>query len=769
MLAAERAFDVQVRVRGTVQGVGFRPFVHRVAKRLGLRGWVRNDAQGVLIRAMGSEDEIATLARELREQAPPAARVESVTTETPALDAPSVGNDFAILPSDGDGAHVAAALPPDLALCAACRAELANPADRRHGYPFINCTQCGPRYSIVERLPYDRARTTMRVFRMCPDCQREYDDPVDRRFHAEPNACAHCGPRVQLVDGAGVAPLDGPPAIAAAAAAIRAGRIVAVKGVGGYHLMVDATNSAAVAELRRRKHRDEKPFAVMFRDLAAVSAFAQVSITAAAHLESPAAPIVLVPRHGDAPLASEVAPGNPWLGALLAYSPLHVLLLAELDAPVVATSANISEEPLCTDSAEAHARLAAIADAFLDHDRPIAHPVDDSVVRLSAVGPVLLRRARGHAPAPLNLPAALDGHFLCVGAQMKSVVGAASGGRLVLSPHIGDLAGAATLNVFRRTIATLAEVHGSEFTHVVCDKHPDYASTRYAQQSRLPCVAVQHHLAHVLACLLEHGRAADGVLGVSFDGTGYGEDHTVWGGELILLERKVAQRFARLRPFRLPGGEAAVRDARRVALALLHECAAESFPDEARTLGAAPEELHNWHRLLLRGVNCPATSSVGRLFDGVGALLGVGQRNRFEGQMGLALEIAAGSAAGEPLPLPVRRVPRGQGAVWELDWEPLLARLRERRADTAPARLAAGFHAALARGIVEVAHHARVPTVALSGGCFQNALLLVQTVTALRAAGFEVLTHRALPPNDGNIAAGQALGALWDLTSVTLP
>ena len=763
--------DVILRVRGIVQGVGFRPFVHRTASQLDLRGWVRNDPQGVLIRAVGPGDRVESLIHALRASPPPASHVLSVTREESGSAAAAPADEFLIIASENTG-DIEAGVPPDLALCSECRAELLDAANRRHLYPFINCTQCGPRYSIIEQLPYDRPHTTMRAFRLCPSCQSEYDSPTDRRFHAQPNACPACGPAVILSSADGAELASAATAIEQAADRLRRGEAIAVKGVGGYHLFVDATNEAAVAELRRRKHRDEKPFAVMFRTLAAVARFAEVSDEASKALVSPAAPIVLLPRLPRTSLAASVAPGNPWLGALLAYSPLHVLLLQKLEHPVVATSANLAEEPLCTDPTEAHQRLARMADAFLDHNRPIAHPVDDSVLRIAGSGPVLLRRARGFAPMPLQLPARLEGHWLCVGGQMKNTIAVASGDRLVLSPHIGDLNGASTLSVFRKTADMLGALHGATFTGVVRDKHPDYASTRYATSLGLPGTAVQHHLAHVLACLLEHQHPADGVLGVAWDGTGYGEDGTIWGGEFLLLRNHRAHRFARLRPFRLAGGEAAVRDPRRVALALLHEANDQRFMAIAHELGFSTDDGLVLRIMLTRGLNSPMTSSAGRLFDAVGALLHLGRHNHFEGQTPLAVEAAAASAGstGPVLPLSIRSLPNGAGANLELDWRPLLeALLDQRKRDTPAPVLAASFHRALARAITDVARIADVNTIALTGGCFQNTLLLDLTTRELRDAGFTVLTHRALPPNDGNLAAGQALGALWNLTSVELP
>ena len=761
--------DRLLRVRGTVQGVGFRPFVLRLARELGVRGWVCNDADGVLVRAVGDAAQLGRLADGIVQRAPAAARVTGVEWLDALPGQPPPVNGFAISESDLTASAVGTGVPVDLAPCAECRRELADPADRRHGYPFINCTQCGPRYSLIEALPYDRPRTTMACFRLCPACEREYLDPADRRFHAEPNACPVCGPRLQLTGPAGLPLANGESALLQTAAALLAGKIAAVKGVGGFHLMADATNEAVVAGLRRRKHREEKPLAVMFRDLAMLRRAAEVSPAAETLLLSPQAPIVLVPKRADPGLADSVAPGNPWVGALLPSAPLHLRLLAAVDRPLVATSANLSDEPLCTDDTEARTRLAGIADLFLGHNRAIARPVDDSVVRFTRdESPILLRRARGYAPTPYTLPARLAETIVCVGAHMKNTVAVASGAQVVLSPHIGDLDGAATHRVFTRTIATLTELFAAKVTGFVHDKHPDYVSTRHALNSGLPCLAVQHHLAHVLAVLLEHGHTADGVLGVAWDGTGCGEDGTVWGGEFILLQAGRARRFARLRPFRLAGGEAAVRDARRVAIALTGALGEDASWGLATRMGFTASETTTLHTMLAQGINSPVCSSAGRLFDGFGALLGLGRRNAFEGQLPLGVEIAAMQAPVNGGELPFRVYPSAAGADWEIDWQPAVETvLTARRQDAAA--LAGAFHRGLVRALVEVACHAGVKTVALSGGCFQNALLRSLAETELVRTGFQVLAPRTLPPNDGAIAAGQALGALWHLTTVEMP
>jgi hydrogenase maturation protein HypF len=768
--------DCLLEIEGTVQGVGFRPFVARLAARSGVRGWVRNDARGVTARVIGPPDLLDAFANALRTELPPAARITALRTRAAAAlpglpPVPSAG--FAILDSEADADARTATVTPDLAMCDDCRRELAAAGNRRHAYPFINCTNCGPRYSILCELPYDRPRTTMAGFGMCPECRREYEDVANRRYHAQPNACPVCGPQVELQDPTGQVLAVREAAIVATAEALCTGRIVAVKGLGGFHLMVDAANEEAVGNLRRRKHREEKPLAVMFPSLASLQEAAVLEADDAEWLTSASAPIVLVRRRAGAPLAEAVAPGNPWIGALLPYTPLHTLLLEAVGRPVVATSGNLSEEPLCTDDGEARQRLATIADLFLLHNRPIARPVDDSVVRRAAAGPVLLRRARGFAPAPFQLPpdCEVTEPLLCVGGHLKNTVAVTAGTNLVLSPHIGDLSNPVSLEAFRQTVKLLGSLYPGKPGRVVCDAHPDYASTHFAQSLGVPVVTVQHHLAHILSCLLEHGGGPERVLGVAWDGTGYGSDGTIWGGEFIVVDRvaKTAQRVACLLPFRLPGGEAAMRDPRRSALGLLHKLfggKVEQLGPLARSLGFRDREVAVLLSLLERGVQSPVTTSAGRLFDGIAALLGLRLQCSFEGQAAMEVEFAADAESQEEAGLIMPIIAPGQGGIWQIDWRSAVAAILKERSNTRPGLLAARFHNALAHCIIDVAARTGIETVVVSGGCFQNVRLLDTTCAALRSAEFNVLCHRDLPPNDGGLSAGQALGALWKITSV---
>ncbi len=738
---------VRINVSGAVQGVGFRPYVYRLATALDLGGWVRNTPCGVQIEAEGDPSAIDALLDGLR-AAPAPARVDAIDSEFRAA---AGASGFAVVASE-PGAGPALPLP-DLAVCADCLADIRDPAGRRFDYAFTSCSRCGPRDSIIAGLPYDRARTAMAGFAMCAACAGEYADPADRRFHHQANACPACGPRLALRDAAGRVQAHDSAALGAAADCLHAGGIVALMGIGGFQLLVDARDEPAVARLRARKRRPDKPFAVMFPDLDAVRAACAVTAAGQALLLGPAAPIVLLARREDR-LAPSVAPGQARLGAMLPCSPLHALLLGRLGFPVVATSGNRAGEPLCTTAAEAQARLAGIADVFLIHDRPILRALDDSLVQVVAGRPQVLRLARGYAPLAVDCPDANE-PVLALGGHLKAAVAVGAAGRIVLGQHLGDLDNSAALAGFDAAARDLPALAGVRPTRLACDAHPDYASSERAAGFGLPVRRVQHHHAHVAAVMAEHGIDGD-VLGVAFDGAGLGSDGTLWGGEFLLASRQRFRRVAWLRPFRLPGGEQAAREPRRAALGLLHarfggDLAAFDLPP---LRAFTPAERRTLLSALERGINTPLTSSVGRLFDAVAALLGLCQRMSFEGQAALALQAAAEAAAPQaPYPLPLQATPEGLVA----DWAPLLDALLADRAAGVPAPLVAGrFHAALAALVVAVAAAFAQTRVALSGGCFQNRLLLELTAARLAGAGVAVFWPQRVPPGDGGLALGQA-------------
>ena len=767
---------LRVEIHGAVQGVGFRPFVYRLATDAGLAGWVINDAQGVFIEVEGTRPVLEGFLGRLRTEKPPRAIVQSL--EVDWLD-PAGYEGFEIRHSDNSGVKTVIVLP-DVATCPDCLAEVLDPGDRRYRYPFTNCTNCGPRFSIIQALPYDRPNTTMRRFIMCPACRHEYEDPRDRRFHAQPNACPVCGPQLRWYDGGsegeGVGAqspplLEGDAALLQAAALLRAGGTLALKGLGGFHLMVDARNAGAVARLRLRKQRGDKPFAVMACDLSQACTLCEIPPAAEELLGSAEAPIVLLRRLPTAPIAGEVAPDNPYLGVMLPYTPLHHLLLRELGFPVVATSGNLSDEPICTDENEARERLGRMADGFLVHDRPIARHVDDSVAWVVAGAPRLLRRARGYAPLPVMLPAAVPG-ILAVGAHLKNTVALSVGRQAFISQHIGDLETVEAMAAFERVIADFLRLYEATPVAIAHDLHPDYLSTRWAHEHAadggerdrgdpVRLVGVQHHHAHLAACLAENG--VDGkALGVIWDGTGYGTDGTIWGGEFLLGDAAGYRRAAHLRPFRLPGGEAAIREPARLAVDLLWELygvEALAWEDLAPVRHLRPSDRSLLARMLSRGINSPVTSSAGRLFDAVAALLGLRQVVSFEGQAAMALEFAADESVTDAYSMPIGGRPgraEDDTSPLVLDWAPLVrAILADLRAGLPVGMMAARFHNTLVEAIVSVAERIGERRVALSGGCFQNRLLVERAAHRLRTAGFEVLLHCQVPPNDGCISLGQ--------------
>ncbi|MBN1586378.1 MAG: carbamoyltransferase HypF [Candidatus Omnitrophica bacterium] len=751
---------LRVFLHGAVQGVGFRPFVYGLAQEHGLRGWVSNTPEGLCIEAEGPTPGLQSFLCDLSLKKPAHAFVLGL--ESSYLD--PVGYEGFEIRASGKSGPKSALILPDIATCAECLKEILNPGDRRFRYPFTNCTHCGPRFSIVEALPYDRSNTTMRGFEMCDECRAEYGDPKNRRFHAQPVACPQCGPSLELWNPQGGVLAQGHEALCVAARALEKGLILALKGLGGFQLMVDAAQEEAVAQLRARKEREEKPFALMFPSMSVLREVCEVSALEERLLLSPESPIVLLEhRQSDRSVAAAVAPGNPCLGAMLPYTPLHHLLLAEAAIPVVATSGNLSDEPICIDEQDALQRLGKIADLFLVHNRPVARHVDDSIARVVLGREMLLRRARGYAPLPITVNGEAGGPALAVGAHLKNAVAfsvPAEGDRtrVFLSQHIGDLDTPRAVEAFERTSADLPAVYEVKPERIVCDKHPDYRSSQWAQACGAGVIAVQHHVAHVLSCMAENELEGP-VLGVAWDGTGLGDDGTIWGGEFLRAESGGCyERVAHLRQFLLPGGEAAVREPRRSALGLLYEMFGEELvrkrePAPLREFSEA--ELKTLVSALKSGVNTPRTSSAGRLFDAVSALLGIRQVHAFEGQAAMELEFAAaGAKAAGSYPFPLG--PASQGAPAVLDWGPALDLiLRDVDNGKAFGSVARAFHEGLAQGIVSVAQFCGLGKVVLTGGCFQNRLLTELSVEALRKAGFKPYWHQRVPPNDGGLALGQ--------------
>lgn len=742
---------LRVDVRGAVQGVGFRPTAYRIAWGLGLRGYVANSPLGVEIEVEGATDQVNRFLPALLEQRPPRAIIQGL--ESRQLD-PAGHKGFVVRETQTQGAATTL-IQPDIATCADCRRELFDPLDRRFEYPFINCTNCGPRFTIIESLPYDRERTTMARFAMCALCRAEYDDPRDRRFHAQPNACPDCGPQLAVWDPVGAVLATRGGALAATVEAIRAGRIVAVKGIGGFHLMCDARDDDAVGELRKRKGREEKPFALMFPDPVAVRAVCDLSPTEERLLASPESPIVLLRRHITA-LAPGIAPGNPYLGALLPYAPLHHLLMRELGFPVVATSGNRHDEPIVTKEPDALDRLAGIADLFLVHDRPIARYADDSIGRIVAERPMLLRRARGYAPLPLTTSQSHE-PILALGAHLKSTIAFSVSGQFMVSHHLGDLETPQALAGFHDVVAGLPGLYGFTPTIIAHDLHPDYASTQYAETLPGLRVAVQHHAAHVFACLADNELEGE-VLGVSWDGTGLGTDGTIWGGEFLRVRDGEFRRVAHLRTFLLAGGDAAAREPRRCALGLLYEMAGDAALSEADLglrLGFEPAESTVLRGMFRNGAGVARASSAGRLFDGVASLLGLRSRATFEGQAAMDLEFAAMESDEEgayDFDL--------QGTT--VDWTPMVGAIETDRRSGAPvAVIAKRFHNSLTEMIVAVAKREGLPRVCLTGGCFQNLILAERTIGRLTESGFSPYWHQRVPPNDGGIALGQLVAAAF--------
>jgi hydrogenase maturation protein HypF len=744
-----------ISVYGAVQGVGFRPFVYSLAQKLELKGSVSNTPTGVLIDIEGKHATVAAFLDSFEADKPLLSIIESVQAVTAE---PQGYMDFVISESQSIGEKTALVLP-DIAVCEACLHEMRDPKNRRYQYPFINCTHCGPRFSIIEQLPYDRPNTSMKHFPMCLDCQAEYEDPRNRRFHAQPTACPDCGPQLVLWNKTGIVLARRHDAMLSTAWALRTGHVVAVKGLGGFHLMVDARNENAVRRLRQSKRRDEKPFALMYPRLEAIRENCIVSSLEAGQLMSPAAPIMLLrKRPGHVRFIEHIAPGMPSLGAMLPYTPLHHLLLGELGFPVVATSGNLSEEPICIDEYEALDRLKGIADYFLVHDRPIVRHVDDSIVRVINGREMVLRRARGYAPLPINC--GLESPcVLAVGGHLKNTVAVSKGPNVFISQHVGDLETPLAFDAFKNAGSALQTLYECTPTASACDLHEDYASTKYANSLELSVCAVQHHFAHILACMAEH-RLQGPVLGVCWDGSGAGPDGTVWGGEFLKASYEGYSRVAHLRPFRLPGGERAVREPRRSALAILFEVFGEAAAEQTLpTIDAfTPTEIKTLLTMLKKGIRSPVTTSAGRLFDAFASLMGVRQRNAFEGQAAMVLEdLALSYETNAAYEFSIQE----SNAMLAIDWAPAVhAVIDDIRTGMVARQIAARLHRGLARAIVEVGQKTEINDIVLTGGCFQNAVLTEYAAGMLTAKGFNVHWHHRIPPNDGGISLGQAVYAM---------
>ncbi len=769
---------VRVSVSGVVQGVGFRPFIYRLASSLGLAGYVMNLPWGVLIEAEGEEGRLDELILRIPREKPPLASISSL--EFSFLDPSPIGLEtFTIAKSAAEG-ELSPVVPPDISTCEECRAETLQPGARRHLYPFTNCTNCGPRLTIINALPYDRPDTTMKGFEMCDACRGEYESPGDRRFHAQPIACPDCGPHVELWDCDGKRLADKGDAMAMAAERILRGEILAVKGLGGFLLVADASNEKTVAELRKRKRREEKPLAVLFPSLDVTRRYCEVSPMEERLLTSPESPIVLLKKRCDKTLpgvpAEAVAPGNPYLGAMLPYSPLHLILSEKTGIPLIATSGNLTDEPICIDNSEAVRRLSGIADFFLVHTRPIARYVDDSVARVILGREMVVRRARGYAPLPIRHSAEKMPRVMGVGGHLKNNIALSLGRDVFVSQHIGDLETLEARDAFLQAIADLTRLFDYRAEVVACDMHPDYFSTVWARKNGAPVIPVQHHHAHIASCMMEN--ELDGrVLGVAWDGTGYGADGTVWGGEFMLADYTSFDRVAHLKTFRLPGSERSVREPRRSALSVLYETFGDGSGDllEKTPTLASFENFENKETELLlemikKGINSPITSSAGRLFDAVSSILGIRQRAGFEGQGAMELEFRAcrdfspppPAARGDSYDFAVDNGDTNGPMV--LDWRPVIsAIIDDLNGGLNTGVISSRFHNTLSSMIVAVAKRVQVEKVVLSGGCFQNKYLLEKTVMELEKEGFGVYTHQRVPPNDGGISLGQVAvaGHIW--------
>jgi hydrogenase maturation protein HypF len=741
---------VKIVIRGAVQGVGFRPFIYRLAKELDINGWIINSSQGVFIEAESGRETLDSFLKRIETERPKNSVIQSF--EHTWLDANGY-RDFEIRESLEAGNKTALVLP-DISTCGDCLEEIFDPNNRRYLYPFTNCTNCGPRFSIIKDLPYDRCNTTMDEFEMCESCRAEYTDPLNRRFHAEPTACPDCGPQVKLLDKNKLVISEKNATITEAVRCLNDGKIIALKGIGGYQLICDATSEDAIRALRLRKKRNEKPFALMFPDIGSVKYECEINTNEERILGSVESPIVLVKKRKNtrSKISDECAKGNPYLGIMLPYSPLHHILMREFGKPIVATSGNISEEPICITEGEAFEKLGSIADLFLVHNREILRHVDDSIVRHAAGKEMMIRRARGYAPLPLIVNG-LNSTVLAAGAHLKNTVSLNKGSNVFVSQHIGDLENTESINAFNRVINDLENFYEAKPDMVICDLHPDYISTRYAESLKIPVYKVQHHYSHVLSCMAEN-EIEDDVLGVSWDGTGYGTDGTIWGGEFIIPNGKDFVRKGHLISFRLPGGEQAIHDVWKIGYSLLYDVYGKDIDNVTGIAFLKNTDTRIIRQMLDKGLNSPVTSSVGRLFDGVAAILGLRENANFEAQAAMELEFATdGFGTNEYLEYTVDEKSDG---TFVFNWHGMIKGIvKDMSEGIATGMIAAKFHNSLAEGIVKIAQLSGKKKIALTGGCFLNKYLLEKCSERLETEGFKVYTQQRVPPGDGGISPGQ--------------
>ena len=759
-----------IRINGTVQGVGFRPFVYRTATALDLAGEVRNTPEGVSIEAQGDNKALKSLVRRLLNECPPLARIQEIQINRITT---GEGQHFSITASNA-GIEAKTLISPDIAPCDECLTEMADPSDRRFGYPFINCTNCGPRFTIVESIPYDRPQTTMKSFTMCEQCASEYENSTHRRFHAQPNACPVCGPRLRFVDPHSGTIAHAGNALKRAVAAIKKGKIIAIKGGGGFHLACDATDTAAVTRLRQRKHRDEKPFAIMVGSLECARRLCHISEVEACLLTSPQRPIVLLQKKDRCPVSEAVAPGNKNLGLMLPSTPLHYLLFNKGKRRVlVMTSGNLTDEPIAYQDEEAFDKLRDIADAFVIHDRDIHIRVDDSIARTMEERPVLLRRARGYVPQPIRLAFDLP-PVLATGADLKGSICLTKGRNAFLSQHLGDLENAEAHRFLEQATGHLQKIFAIEPEVIAYDLHPDYASTRYAKEVAISrsddlttprIYAIQHHHAHIASCMAENDLPNEEVIGIALDGTGLGTDETIWGGEILLADYKDFSRQASFKPVPMPGGDAASKQPWRMALSYLHAQRITADDLEKIFKDVDEKEIGLLLQMMEKNINCPLTSSCGRLFDAVSALLGICTHNSFEGQAAMELEQAAGEdeTGGYDFSIETENAKSAiSDSMMRINFSPMIDEiLKDLKNDISSATISARFHNTVAGAIIQtcakIASQQKVRRAALSGGCFQNAILTSRIKKGLEEQGFQVYTHSLVPPNDGGVALGQAV------------